>query len=149
DAYVETLFDGNQVVTRVGRLLTREAEGKTQSELAGRSSIENMLFDRATGLPTVRMVIDRVKEILIEQSEIGIVFIDIEQFESIEAEYGWAFFDEFLRRVGEAVSAEAKARFTKSIVSAQRVSGSSFYAFFETRGHDLNQENALHAIADE
>ena len=149
DDYLVKPFDRDQVVTRVGRLLARAAEGKTESEQAGRSSIENLLFDRATGLPTVPMVIDRVKEILIEQSEIGIVFIDIEQFETIEAEYGWAFFDEFLRRVGEAVSSEVKTRFRKSIVSAQRVSGSSFYAFFETRGQDLSQENAFDTVAND
>ena len=149
DDYLVKPFDRDQVVTRVGRLLARGAEGKTESELAGRSSIENLLFDRATGLPTVPMVIDRVKEILIEQGEIGIVFIDIEQFESIEAEYGWAFFDEFLRRVGEAVAAESKTRFRKSIVAAQRVSGSSFYAFFETRGQDLSQENAFDNMAND
>jgi EAL domain-containing protein (putative c-di-GMP-specific phosphodiesterase class I)/DNA-binding response OmpR family regulator len=149
DDYLVKPFDRDQVVTRVGRLLTHAAEGKTQTDQAGRSSIENLLFDRATGLPTVPMVIDRVKEILIEQSEIGILFIDIEQFESIEAEYGWAFFDEFLRRVGEEVSAEAKTRFSRSIVSAQRISGSSFYVFFETRGHDLSQENAFDNMANE
>lgn len=149
DDYLVKPFDRDQVVTRVGHLLARAAEGRAESEQAPRSSIENLLFDRATGLPTVAMVIDRVKEILIEQSEIGIVFIDIEQFESIEAEYGWAFFDEFLRRVGEAVAVEAKERFRKLIVSAHRVSGSSFYVFFETRGHDLSQENAFDAMANE
>src|SRR6185436_7418589 len=50
DDYLVKPFDRDQVVTRVGRLLTREAEGKTESEVAGRSSTENMLFDRATGL---------------------------------------------------------------------------------------------------
>ena len=49
-----------------------------------------------------------MKEVLIEQGEIGVVYIDIEQFEAIEAEYGWAFFDEFLRQVGETLEMEAK-----------------------------------------
>src|SRR6185369_11080107 len=64
DDYLVKPFDRSEVVTRVGRLLALQAEGKTQTEPAGRSSIENLLFDRATGLPTVPMVIDRVKEIL-------------------------------------------------------------------------------------
>src|SRR5438045_1322202 len=84
-----------------------------------------VLFDRASGLPTVPMVLGRLKEMLIEQSEIGIVYVDIEQFESIEAEYGWAFFDEFLRRAGEAVAAEARGRFPKALVAANLVGGSS------------------------
>ena len=80
------------------------------------------------------MLLDRVKEMLIEQGEIGIVFIDIEQYESIEAEYGWAFFDEFLRRVAEVVTDETKRRFQNASIAAHRVAGSSFFVFFQTKG---------------
>src|SRR5947208_1351971 len=82
-----------------------------------------ILIDRATGLPTVAMALDRLKEVLIEQSEMGILFVDIEQFEAIEAEYGWAFFDEFLRRAGEAVAVEARERFSNPMVVANLVGG--------------------------
>src|SRR3954462_7810327 len=148
DDYLVKPFNRDEVVKRIGALLHRKQRDPSPGAEGAKSS-ESMLFDRASGLPTVPMVLSRLKEILIEQSEIGIVFIDIEQFESIEAEYGWAFFDEFLRRVGEAVAAEAKTRFSRSIVSAQRISGSSFYVFFETRGHDLSQENAFDNMANE
>jgi len=97
----------------------------------------------------VPMVLDRLKEILIEQSEIGIVYIDIEQFEAIEAEYGWAFFDEFVKRAGEAIGEEARARFPKAIVAANFRGGSSFFIFFETRGTDLRQESAFDTMANE
>src|SRR4029079_4543615 len=133
----------DEVMKRIEALLNRKRHQQSPVEQIPRSAFEAILVDRATGLPTVPMVLDRVKEQIIEQGEIGIVFVDIEQFESIEAEYGWAFFDEFLRRVCEAVVDEAETRFSRSIVAAQRVSGSSFYAFFETRGHDLSQENAF------
>src|SRR5688500_18048859 len=79
----------------------------------------------------------------------GIAFIDIEHFEAIEAEYGWAFFDEFLRRVGQALVIEAKERFRNGMVTAHRVGGSSFYVFFETLGQDLSQENALEASSND
>ncbi len=95
------------------------------------------------------MILPQLKEVLIEQSEMGILFVDIEQFESIEAEYGWAFFDEFLRRAGEAVSGEARERFPNPIVAANLVGGSSFFVFFETRGSDLHQENAFESMANE
>src|SRR5258708_8133119 len=87
------------------------------------------LFDRATGLPTVAMILPRLKEVLIEQSEMGILFVDIEQFESIEAEYGWAFFDEFLRRAGEAVSGEARERFPNPILAANPFRAPTLFFF--------------------
>ncbi len=146
DDYLVKPFDRDQVVKRVRALLSRQPAREPRPE-GGRSGFESLLFDRASGFPTVPVIINRVKETLIEQGEIGIVFIDIEQFESIEVEYGWAFFDEFLRRVSEVVTAESKERFHNAILAAQRVGGSSFYVFHQTRGQDLSAEAAADAMA--
>jgi EAL domain-containing protein (putative c-di-GMP-specific phosphodiesterase class I)/DNA-binding response OmpR family regulator len=149
DDYLVKPFDRDQVTKRIRALLDRRRARAQPAGEAARSTLEAFLLDKATGLPTVPLVIDRAKEVLIEQGEIGVVYVDIEQFEAIEAEYGWAFFDEFLRRIGEVIVAEAKERFRNATVAAQRVGGSSFYVFYETRGQDLNAENAGDAIANE
>ncbi len=149
DDYLVKPFNRDEVVRRMRALLAKRRQPAINVPDVGPNPLENLLLDRATGLPTVAMMLDRVKEILIEQGEIGIVFVDIEQFESIEEEYGWALFDEFVRRSGEVVAAEARGRFRNAIVAAHRVGGSSFYIFFETRGHDLAQENALDWAANE
>ncbi|HET7712910.1 MAG TPA: EAL domain-containing protein [Thermoanaerobaculia bacterium] len=149
DDYLVKPFNRDEVVRRMKALLAKRHHASVTPPDAGRSLMENLLLDRATGLPTVPMVLDRVKEILIEQGEIGIVFVDIEQFESIEEEYGWALFDEFVRRSGEVVAAESRERFRNATVASHRVGGSSFYIFFETLGQDLAQENALDWAANE
>src|SRR4029079_5210896 len=131
----------DEVMKRIEALLNRKRHQQSPVEQIPRSAFEAILVHRATGLPTVPMVLDRVKETIIEQGETGIVFVDIEQFEAIEAEYGWAFFDEFLRRGGEVLSQGVRERSPKPIVCSSRVGGSSFYVFFETRGLDLLQEN--------
>ena len=146
DDYLVKPFNRDEVLRRIGALLQRKhRDTQTAGEAAKLS--ESMLFDRASGLPTMPMVLGQLKEMLIEQGEIGIVYVDIEQFESIEAEYGWAFFDEFLRCAGEAVAVEARSRFPKAIVAANLVGGSSFYIFFESRGTDLRQETAFDLMA--
>jgi EAL domain-containing protein (putative c-di-GMP-specific phosphodiesterase class I)/DNA-binding response OmpR family regulator len=145
DDYLVKPFNRDQVVNRCRALLER----RRAKSAPARNTLENLLIDRATGLPTVAMLLDKVKETLIEHGELGIVFIDIEQFESIEAEYGWAFFDEFLRRVAEVVSNETKTRFRNATVASHRTGGSSFYVFFETKGQDLTQENAFDLLANE
>src|ERR1700682_905490 len=139
DDYLVKPFNRDEVVKRIAALIERSRFNRGREALPDRVAADGVLFDRATGLPTVALVLPRLKEVLIEQSEMGILFVDIEQFESIEAEYGWAFFDEFLRRTGEAVGGEARGRFTNPIVAANLVGGSSFYVFFETRGSDLHQ----------
>lgn len=149
DDYLVKPFDRDQVVNRIRALLSRAAETTVEDFQAARNTLEAVLQDRATGLPTLPAVLDRVKELLIEHGEIGIVFADIEQFEAIEAEYGWAFFDELLRRVAETLVAEAKKHFRSAIVSCHRAGGSSFIVFFETRGTDLSAENAFDAKANE
>jgi EAL domain-containing protein (putative c-di-GMP-specific phosphodiesterase class I)/DNA-binding response OmpR family regulator len=148
DDYLVKPFNKDEVTRRIQALIDRRGASET-AEVTARTAVESLLVDRATGLPTVAMIIDRLKEILIEQSEMGIAFIDIEQFESIEAEYGWAFFDEFLRRAAEAMGEEAQKRFHNPIVTTHRVAGSSFYIFFETRGQDLSQEAALESSSNE
>lgn len=149
DDYLVKPFDRKEVVSRIAALLERQRKPDPTAEQANRSSLDAFLTDRTTGLPTLLLVLDQIKEMLIEQSEIGIAFVDIEQFESIEAEYGWAFFDEFLRRAGEAVNEEAKERFHNALVVCPRTAGSSFFIFFETRGQDLTQETGLDTIANE
>src|SRR5258706_1197146 len=145
DDYLVKPFNRDEVVKRIDALLHRKHRQPPGGEEGLRSS-ESMLFDRASGLPTVPMVLGRLKEMLIEQSEIGIVYVDIEQFESIEAEYGWAFFDEFLRCAGEAVAAEARARFPKALIAANLVGGFRFFIFFELRGQQLRAGTGLRLL---
>ena len=147
DDYLVKPFNRDEVMKRVRAVLERSREEHHEAAQAGRTAIEAMLVDRATSLPSLPLVLDRVKEMLIEQSEIGIVFVDIEQFESIEAEYGWAFFDELLYHVGQILSAEAQEKFPNATVMCHRVGGSSFYIFYETRGQDLSEENASERVA--
>lgn len=147
DDYLVKPFDREEVVKRVRAVLGRSEEDHIEAAQMGRSMLETLLLDRVTALPTLPIVLDRVKEILIEQGEIGIVFVDIEQIEAIEAEYGWAFFDELLCNVGQITSAEAKKRFKNAVVTCHRIGGSSFYIFYETRGQDLSAENASERVA--
>ena len=150
DDYLVKPFNRDQVVKRVAALIDRHRNGATNvPEAPVQRSIDALLLDRATGLPTVPMVLDRLKEMLIEQGELGIVYADIEQFESIEAEYGWAFFDEFVKRGGQVLADEARARFPKAIIAANLRGGSSFYVFFETRGTDYRQESAFDTMAND
>src|SRR6266550_1004836 len=77
DDYLVKPFNRDEVVKRIGALLDKRRVSKSQAQPPARIN-ENMLFDRATGLPTVPMVLNRLKELLIDQGQIGIVYVDIE-----------------------------------------------------------------------
>jgi EAL domain-containing protein (putative c-di-GMP-specific phosphodiesterase class I)/DNA-binding response OmpR family regulator len=145
DDYLVKPFDRDEVMKRTQALLDRPPAAESEIK----PPPETTTMDPVTGLPTVSHSMDRLKEMLIEQGELGIVFVDIEQFEAIEAEYGWAFFDEFVRRAGEVVQQEAKHRFRSALVTSRSAGGSSFFVFYETRGQDLSQENAFEASSND
>src|SRR5215208_1696923 len=84
DDYLVKPFDKQEVVRRIQTLIERAQAHKSDDVQAGRSAFESLLTDRATGLPTLPVALDRVKEMLIEQGELGTAFVDIEQFEAVE-----------------------------------------------------------------
>jgi hypothetical protein len=67
-------------------------------------------------------MLDRVKELLIEQGELGIVFVDLEQF-SHRGRIRLGLFGELLCNVGQIVSAEARERFRNPLVTCHRSGG--------------------------
>jgi len=148
DDYLVKPFDRDEVVNRVGALLERQAEAGKRREFTDDSpqSLEDLLFDRGTDLPTIAMLLPQIKEVLIDQGEIGVIFIDIEQFESIEADYGWALFDEFLSIVGDVVINEARERFGNALIATDRVASSNFFIFLETKHQQMKEESMdMHA----
>lgn len=151
DDYLVKPIDRDEVVNRVGKLVENARTGSPLPPSATASmSAQNLLFDRATDLPTIPLVLNEAKEILIDQGHLGILYIDIEQFEAIEAEYGWAFFEEFLKNVSDVVRDESKARFAGGIAAAAGVAGSSFYIFVKSgdRESDDAVENAGQAMRE-
>ncbi|HVR43819.1 MAG TPA: EAL domain-containing response regulator [Thermoanaerobaculia bacterium] len=128
DDYLVKPVQRKEVVERVGRLVSSTSRPRSRAQTEP-TAFHSMLYDRATRLPTVPVLVERLRELLIEQGEIGIVFVDIEQFEAIEAEYGWAYFDELVKKVGEVVREAAMEIFRDPEVGTSRVGASSFYIF--------------------
>jgi EAL domain-containing protein (putative c-di-GMP-specific phosphodiesterase class I)/DNA-binding response OmpR family regulator len=144
DDYLVKPFQREEVTKRIGAILDRRAlrrQAPAPEEDAASATARGLLHDPATSLPTVGFVMQRLKEILIEQGQLGMIFVDIEQVEAIEADYGWAFFDEFLKKVAEVVTAEVHQHIEKGIVTIGRIAGSNFYIFLETKARQLGSEN--------
>jgi EAL domain-containing protein (putative c-di-GMP-specific phosphodiesterase class I)/DNA-binding response OmpR family regulator len=145
DDYLVKPFNREQVITRVGTAVRQSlADRAASEEVNDAAALHTWVYDRATSLPTVPAVIGAVRELLIQASQILIVHVDIEHYEAIEAEHGWAYFDEFLRTVGEVVVSEAKESFNDAIVSLSGVGGSSFYVFID--GRNVHGDEAIDTI---
>src|SRR5213596_1719814 len=76
DEYLVKPFNRDEVVKRVTALLNRPREAEVEPVEPPNRAAESLLFDRASGLPTVPIILGRLKEMLIEQGELGIIYID-------------------------------------------------------------------------
>lgn len=140
DDYLVKPFNRNEVTWRVKRLLER-ASREREEVPAGvvPESFQNLVYDRVTGLPSVSLILERARERLIEGHRLGVIHIDVEQFESIEEEYGWAFFDEFLSTVAQVIRKESE-RLGDAELAVSRVGAPSFYLFVDLPPTDLPDE---------
>jgi EAL domain-containing protein (putative c-di-GMP-specific phosphodiesterase class I)/ActR/RegA family two-component response regulator len=142
DDYLVKPFSRDQVVRRVSALVQKQRLPLVARDpsVPAPAKVSDGLQDPATGLPTVAFVVSNLREMLIVKSTVGVVFVDVQQFELIEAEYGWAFFDEFLCRVASIINEQAQALFGDCVVAASRVGSSSFYVFFDARKPQVTEE---------
>lgn len=128
DDYLVKPFEKNDVTWRVSRLLDLAQRRRLESRGGHlEDQVDDLLEDPATGLPAVSLAMAKIRELLIEKRFLGILHVDIEQFERIEEEYGWAFFDEFLRRAADVIMTEAVE--IGALPALNRVGSSAFFLF--------------------
>jgi EAL domain-containing protein (putative c-di-GMP-specific phosphodiesterase class I)/GGDEF domain-containing protein len=65
------------------------------------SPLRSILFDGVTGLPTLPLVIETLKDTAAEQHRLGIIYIDTARLQPVEEEQGWEFVDQLYRHVRE------------------------------------------------
>jgi EAL domain-containing protein (putative c-di-GMP-specific phosphodiesterase class I)/FixJ family two-component response regulator len=97
---------------------------------AGDARTRNLLFDTVSGLPTIPVIVDALREWLLVDHEVGVLFIDFEKYAHIEDYYGWEVFDDVLREAAKALKRLLGTLFsTEDLIAINRPSGSEFYVF--------------------
>src|SRR5215470_775729 len=88
-----------KLLSTVRRLLD-EKRDRTPTFLTSENEdlrLQNLLFDTVTELPTVPIIIDALRDRLLDNREMGVLYIDVEQYSHIEEAYGWEVFDSLLK----------------------------------------------------
>jgi len=132
DEYITKPFTKRRLLEAVDRLLS--GRPAPQAELLPRDTSSarsrNLLFDGVTGLPTIPIIIDALRERLLVDQEIGVLFIDIEKYSHIEDFYGWEVFDEVLQETSRALKRLLGTLFmAEDLLAISRTSGSEYYVF--------------------
>ena len=132
DDYVTKPFTRRKLLETVQKLL-RERGAAPADFVAGENEdvrFKNLLFDPVTRLPTVPVIIDALRDRLHDNRDLGVLFIDVEQYSHIEEAYGWEVFDGLLRETGQALRRMLGTLFaTQDFVAVNRAGGSDFYIF--------------------
>src|SRR5262249_6180202 len=91
---------------------------------------KNLLFDSVTELPTVPVIIDALRDRLLDNRDQGVLFVDVEQYSHIEETYGWEVFDSLLRATGKALRRMLGTVLgAEDFVAVTRAGGPAFYVF--------------------
>ncbi len=132
DDYITKPFTRKKLLSTVKRLLEEERPsspvfpGSENEELR----FQNLLFDAVTELPTVPVIIDALRDRLLDNREMGVLYIDVEQYSHIEEAYGWEIFDGLLKHTARTLRRMVGTVFaTEDFVAVNRAGGSDFYVF--------------------
>ena len=132
DDYITKPFTRKKLLSTVRKLLEEKRPagptflGTENEEVR----FQNLLFDSVTELPTVPVIIDALRDRLLDNREMGVLYIDVEQYSHIEEAYGWEVFDGLLKHTARTLRRMVGTVFaTEDFVAVNRAGGSDFYVF--------------------
>ncbi len=132
DDYVTKPFTKRRLLDAVETLLSRPRRdrGTALPRLATEGRARNLLFDPVTGLPTLPVLVDALREWLLVDQEVGLLVADVEPFAQVEEFYGWETFDDLLRETARTLRGLLGTILLEDdLLAVDRPSGSVFSIF--------------------
>jgi EAL domain-containing protein (putative c-di-GMP-specific phosphodiesterase class I)/DNA-binding response OmpR family regulator len=139
DDYITKPFTRKKLLSTVRRLLEEKRESPPSFLTTENEDMrfKNLLFDVVTELPTVPVIVDALRDRLLDNREMGVLYIDVEQYSHIEETYGWEVFDSLLRHTARTLRRMFGTIFAaEDFVAVNRAGGSDFYVFATLEGGD-------------
>jgi EAL domain-containing protein (putative c-di-GMP-specific phosphodiesterase class I)/DNA-binding response OmpR family regulator len=130
DDYITKPFTRQKLLATVRRLIDEKGAKPAPAMITENEEarFKNLLFDAVTELPTVPVIIDALRDRLLDSRDLGVLYVDVEQYSHIEETYGWEVFDSLLRHTGKELRRMVGTVFaTEDFVAVNRAGGSDFY----------------------
>ncbi len=108
--------------------------------------LRSLLFDGVTGLPTVPLVLQSIKDTAAEHRRLGIVFIHTDSLEEMELQYGWELVDGLLSQIPGYLDTIASEFDPLKLLSIQRLPGDNILLLVYSPDSDqpVNHEKVSH-----
>jgi EAL domain-containing protein (putative c-di-GMP-specific phosphodiesterase class I)/DNA-binding response OmpR family regulator len=139
DDYITKPFTRRKLLSTVRQLLEQRGEAPSSFLPTDTEQVrfKSLLFDAVTDLPTVPVIIDALRDRLLDSRDLAVLYVDVEQYSHIEEAYGWEVFDGLLRHTAKALRRMLGTVFaTEDFVAVNRTGGSDFYVFTSLEGGD-------------
>ena len=146
DDYVTKPFARKRLLDTVAEQLARSAASAEPGHLSPQDTpqVRGLLSDALTGLPTIPLLTDAIREKLLVDRELGVLYIDIEKYNQIEEVYGWEVFDSVLREVSLALKDRLFSLFSPGdLLAVSRAQSADFYVFMSLPGGEGVAEDRL------
>ncbi len=132
DDYITKPFTKKKLLETIERLLDKghAPRANFMPKAATDQRARGLLFDTVSGLPTIPIIVDALRDKLLIDQEVGVLFVDVEKYSHIEEFYGWEVFDEVLKEAAGTLRRLLGTLFsTEDLIAINRPSGSEFYVF--------------------
>jgi EAL domain-containing protein (putative c-di-GMP-specific phosphodiesterase class I) len=108
-----------------------------------KDKLDMLLYDKVTGLPTVPLFMDKIKQTLSRQKQLGILYVNIVKYTEFEELYGWQAFDKIIREIAKILIEMIGVVVREDdIVSLLMVSGNAFVIILSpSRLRELTRED--------
>ena len=139
DDYITKPFTRRKLLDTVRQLLDQRGETAPAFLSSNNDQVrfKTLLFDSVTELPTVPVIIDALRDRLLDSRDLAVLYVDVEQYSHIEDTYGWEVFDGLLRHAAKALRRMVGTIFaTEDFVAVNRTGGSDFYVLTSLEGGD-------------
>src|SRR3990172_4982372 len=96
------------------------------SESGASSPLRSILFDGVTGVPTLALILESIREVAAEQKKVGLICIDTTRLEKLEEERGWEIVDKVLQGIRVFLDSNASRFAPLKFFSIHRLPGDNF-----------------------
>jgi len=130
DDHLTKPFTRRKLLATIERLLEQSPSPSVPPAAQEHFRRQNLLYDSVTQLPSLAVVVDALRDRLLDHRRMGVLSVDVEKYSHVEDSYGWESFDDLVREAARTLKRLVGTLFSaEDIVAISRPAGAEFHVF--------------------
>ena len=130
DDHVTKPFTKRKLLEAVERLAEHRPAAALLPSAEEHFRKKSLLYDAVTQLPAMTVVLEALRDRLLDRRRMGVLTIDVEKYSHVEDAYGWEVFDELILETARTLKRLVGTLFaSEDIVAISRPAGAEFLVF--------------------